>query len=530
MPASGKADDDLQERSTVSGPLGFWTIAAAEPERPAVIDPDGTVTTFGVLLERSRRLANTLRSIGIGPGDHIAAMLPNHSSFFEVLLGALESGLIVIPVNSHLAASEVAHVLADSDARAFVAHEALSDVARPAAKHLHGGSRFAIGEIDDFRPYSDLLVGDGAVPRPRVAGATMMYTSGTTGKPKGVRRRHVDGDPDDLYGLVAEVTCRGFGVPVGPHTHLVCGPLYHAGPFVGAFNSLHVGGTIVLMDKWTPQRCLALIAEHRIESTQMVPTMFHRLLSLPDAAREAADVSSVKSVFHTGAPCPVAVKQRMMEWWGPVVYETYGGTESPGTIATPRRWLERPGTVGKAIHGVTVRILDAHGHELPAGQVGEIWIESAAGPSEYYKDREKTSQMRRGRMVTLGDVGYLDEDGYLFLRDRRIDLIISGGANIYPAEVEAALLEDPLIADVAVIGIPDEEWGEQVKAVVELRPGTAPGPSAEAEIIDRCRARIAHYKCPRSVDFIEHLPRLPNGKVEKRRLREPYWAGRDAAI
>jgi long-chain acyl-CoA synthetase len=513
-----------------AGPLGFWSIAAADPERPAVIDPDGTATTFGALLERSRRIVDSLRSLGIGPGDHIAVMLPNHRSFFEVLLGAFESGLIVIPVNSHLAAGEVAHVLADSDARVFIAHEALADVARSAGSDLPGQYRFAVGSIDGFRPYEDLLTGNAVVPRPRVVGTTMMYTSGTTGKPKGVKRRLLEADPDELYGRVAETTCRGFGVPVRAHTHLVCGPLYHAGPFVGAFNSLHVGGTVVLMDKWTPQECLALIEKHRIEATQMVPTMFHRLLSLPDAVRAAADVSSIKSVFHTGAPCPVAVKQRLMDWWGPVVYETYGGTESAGTIATPRRWLEKPGTVGKPIHGMTVRILDPSGRELPPGEIGEIWLESAAGPSEYYKDPSKTSEARRGRMVTLGDVGYLDEDGFLFLRDRRIDLIISGGANVYPAEVEAALLEDPVIADVAVIGIPDEEWGEQVKAVVELKPGVSPGPDAESGIISRCRARIAHYKCPRTVDFIEHLPRLPNGKVEKRRLRDPYWANSDSAI
>jgi long-chain acyl-CoA synthetase len=490
-----------------------------------VIDVDETVTTFGSLLDRSRHVVTALRSLGVAPGDHIAVMLPNHVSFFEVLLGAMESGLIVVPINAHLAAAEVAHVLADSDAQAFITHAELADVARDAADaaQMPGDRRFAVGRVESFRPYADLLEDDAAVPDPRTAGSTMMYTSGTTGKPKGVRRRLPTGDPDQVYGRTAEITCQGFGVPVRPHAHLVCGPLYHAGPFVGAFNSLHVGGTIVLMDKWTPEECLTLIEKYRVEATQMVPTMFHRLLSLPEAARSSADVSSIRSVFHTGAPCPVSVKQRMMDWWGPVVYETYGGTESAATIATPKRWLSKPGTVGKPIHGVTVHILGDNGQELDPGEVGEIWIESPMGPSEYYKDPEKTSEMRRGKLVTLGDVGYLDTDGFLFLRDRKIDLIISGGANIYPAEVEAALLEDPVIADATVIGVPDEEWGESVKAIVELKVGIEPNSSTASGIIDRCRELIARYKCPRTIDFIEHLPRLPNGKVEKRRLRDPYW-------
>jgi long-chain acyl-CoA synthetase len=310
----------------------------------------------------------------------------------------------------------------------------------------------------------------------------------------------------------------------------VCGPLYHAGPFVGALNSLQVGGTVVLMDKWTPEACLELIERHRIESTQMVPTMFHRLLNLPDEVRARADVSSIRSVFHTGAPCPVAVKQRMMDWWGPVVYETYGGTESAATIARPERWLERPGTVGRAIKGVTLHILDAEGDELPVGEVGEIWIDSTISQSEYYKDAAKSSSIRRGRMLTLGDVGYVDADGYLFLRDRKIDMIISGGANIYPAEVEAALLADDRIADATVIGVPDDEWGEQVRAIVELRAGVPADGSTAGSIIAGCRERIAHYKCPRAVDFVDALPRLPNGKVEKRRLRDPFWVGRENAI
>jgi long-chain acyl-CoA synthetase len=258
--------------------------------------------------------------------------------------------------------------------------------------------------------------------------------------------------------------------------------------------------------------------------------MFHRLLALPPEIRDATDVSSVRSVFHTGAPCPPAVKQQMMDWWGPVVYETYGGTEGAGTIATPRRWLGKPGTVGKAIFGTTVRILDDDGNELSHGEIGNIWLESAAGPSEYFKDPEKTANMRRGRMITLGDIGYLDEDGFLFLRDRKIDLIISGGVNVYPAEVEAALLADPDIADATVIGVPDDEWGEQIKAIVELRPGVPPTSETEAAIIERCRGRIARFKCPRTVDFVDTLPRLPNGKVEKRRIRDQFWASRDAAI
>lgn len=516
---------DASDRTDPPDALGFWAIAVRDPKRAAVIGADERVTSFGSLLEQSRRIMTTLRSFGVVAGDHIAVMLPNHVSFFEVLLGAMESGVTVIPINSHLAPAEVAHVLSDSDAQVFITHADLSDVARSAAEaaQMPADRRFAVGHIKSFRPYTDLLDGDPIVPDPRTAGSTMPYTSGTTGKPKGVRRRRPAGNPDELYGRLAEITCRGFGVPVRAHRHLVCGPLYHAGPFVGAFNSLHVGGTVVLMDSWKPEKCLSLLEMHRVESTQMVPTMFHRLLSLPEAVRSSADVSAIKSVFHTGAPCPVSVKQRMMDWWGPVVYETYGGTESAATIATPKRWLSKPGTVGKPIHGVTIHILTEDGRELEAGEVGEIWIESATGPSEYYRDPEKTSQMRKGNLVTLGDVGYVDEDGCLFLRDRKIDLIISGGANIYPAEVEAALLEDPVIADATVIGVPDEDWGESVKAIVELKMNVEPGPSTASGIIDRCRERIARYKCPRSVDFIEHLPRLPNGKVEKRRLRDPYW-------
>jgi long-chain acyl-CoA synthetase len=516
---------------TEPSPVGFWRIAAADPDRVAVLDARGS-ETFGELLAASRRVGHALRALGLAPGDHVAMALPNQREFLEVLLAAMEIGLVITPLNNHLAAAEVAHVLSDSDAQVFFAHEAIADVAQAAASEAGIGPErcFAVGTIDGFAAYTSLTSGPEEVPEHRVAGALMMYTSGTTGKPKGVRRSQPAADPDDLFGEVAALTCRGFGVPVRAHCHLVCGPLYHAGPFVGATTALHVGATLVLMDRWTPERCLELIERHHVESTQMVPTMFHRLLALPAEARDAADVSSIKSVFHTGAPCPEHVKARMMDWFGPVVYETYGGTEGAATIATPQRWLARPGTVGKAIRGTTVRILDADGNELGPGEVGEIWIESEAGPSEYYKDPDKSAAMRRGRMITLGDVGLLDEDGYLFLRDRKIDMIISGGVNIYPAEVEAALLADEAIADATVIGIPDGEWGEQVKAIVELRPGIPPTQETEQDILERSRSRIARFKCPKSIDFVDALPRLPNGKVEKRRLRDPYWADRSSLI
>jgi long-chain acyl-CoA synthetase len=262
----------------------------------------------------------------------------------------------------------------------------------------------------------------------------------------------------------------------------------------------------------------------------MVPTMFVRLLALPDSVRASADVSSLVSIFHTGAPCPVDVKQRIMDWFGPVVYETYGGTEGAATIATPRRWLQKPGTVGRPIVGAVVRILDDDGQECPPGVPGSIYIGTGGQTAEYFKDPERTASMRRGSLVTLGDVGYLDDDGFLFLCDRKIDMVISGGVNIYPAEVEACLIGHDAVADVAVIGIPDDEWGESVLAIVEAAPGRAPSPALADELLAHCHDSIAKFKCPRAIEFVDTLPRLPNGKIEKRRLREPYWRDRERAI
>lgn len=503
----------------------FWQVADADPERVAFVTADRDEISYGEAADSVNMLSHGLRDAGLGKGDVVAVVLPNCPAFLECYLAATQSGFYFLPINFHLAAPEIAHIVADSDAKVCVVHAALGDVATEAvrAAGVDPGRCFVVdGTLEGFEPYGSLTAGQPTSrPQDRVAGQVMMYSSGTTGRPKGVRRPLPDGDPDEVASMTAQVTCKGFGIePDG--VHLVCGPMYHAGPFLGAVNTLHSGHTVVLMDRFDAETSLALIEGHGVTSTQMVPTMFHRLLALPDDVRSRYDVSSLQSVLHTGAPCPVEVKRRMMEWWGPVLYETYGGTEAAATIAKPRRWLERPGTVGKAINGVSIKIFDDDGEECPTGTPGDIYIASTFRPmAEYHKDPEKTASIRRGDYVTLGDIGYLDEDGYLFLCDRKIDMIVSGGVNIYPAEVEAALLTHPAVRDAAVIGIPDEEWGEAVKAVVEPSDAATPSPQLAAELIDHCRERIAHFKCPRTIDFAE-LPRLPNGKLLKRRLREDY--------
>jgi long-chain acyl-CoA synthetase len=513
--------------------LGFWRIAAADPERTAVVDADGRRQSYGELLDESRAIARAAHALGMRRGDALAVVLPNHRSFLACWLATAESGLYLVPVNSHLAPDEVAYVVSNSDAKVLVGHEDLAPLARAAADQarLDPQRRFAVGVVDGFRPFSDLATWPMGEAAPRSPGMQMMYTSGTTGQPKGVRRPLPEGDPDEVAATTAAATCQGFGITAGAGVHLVCGPMYHAGPYVGVTNALHAGNTVVIMRSWAPEPFLELVARHRVTNTQMVPTMFVRLLALSDDVRARADVSSLESVFHTGAPCPVDVKQRMMDWFGPVVYETYGGTEGAATIATPRRWLAKPGTVGRPIVGAEVKILDDDGHECAPGVAGSIYVGSTrTAAAEYFKDAEKSASIRRGHLVTLGDVGYFDDDGDLFLCDRKIDMLITGGVNVYPAEVEACLLGHPAVADVAVIGVPDDEWGESVLAIVEPAIGRTPDAEVADALVVHCRERIARFKCPRRVEFVDMLPRLPNGKVEKRRLREPHWAGHDRSI
>jgi long-chain acyl-CoA synthetase len=322
-----------------------------------------------------------------------------------------------------------------------------------------------------------------------------------------------------------------FGIPAGgTQVHLVGSPLYHTAVLMFAGASLHYGHTVVLMDRWTPEGSLELIQKYRVTTSHMVPTQFHRLLALPEEVRKRYDVSSLEHMVHAAAPCPIDIKHRMLDWWGPVVYEYYAASEGGGTLVTPEEWLQYPGTVGKAWPSSEIRILDDEGNDRPTGEPGTVYMALGQAEFEYHKDKEKTAAHRRAGFFTVGDIGYLNEQRYLFLCDRKIDMIIAGGVNIYPSEIEGELLKHPKVGDVAVFGIPNEDWGEEVKAVIEPAPGVQAGPQLADEILAFCAKNLAKYKTPRSIDFIDTMPRDPNGKLYKRKLRDPYWEGRSRAI
>jgi long-chain acyl-CoA synthetase len=513
--------------------LGFWSFARRDPAALALVGPAGEEVSRGELLASSNRLSHALRGLGLARGDCIAMVLPNGRPSIELFLAAAQSGLYLVPVNHHLAPPEIAYVLKDSETKAFVAEERFAEACRLAADEagIPGAARLAVGRVPGFRDLAQLASGfPDALPDERFAGAVMNYTSGTTGRPKGVRRPLAPLDPDTVATLFTAFL-RLFGIePEAGNVHLVGSPLYHTAVLTFASCSLHMGHAVVLVDKWTPEECLRLIERHRVTTSHMVPTQFHRLLQLPEEVRRRYDVSSTRRMIHAAAPCPPDVKRRMLDWWGDSIWEYYAATEGGGTLVSPEEWRRKPGTVGRPWAGAEIQILDDEGKECPPGVTGTVYMLRGQADFEYYKDEEKTQKARRGRHFTVGDVGYLDEDGYLFLCDRKADMIIAGGVNIYPAEIEAVLLGHPKVADVAVFGVPNEDWGEEVKAVVQPVEGARQGPALAEEILAFCEGRLARYKTPRSVDFVADMPRDPNGKLYKRKLRDPYWAGRERKI
>ncbi|MFJ9426174.1 acyl-CoA synthetase [Streptomyces sp. NPDC101249] len=515
-------------------PAGFWAQAAADPDRVVLTAPDGERWSAGRLHTAANQLVHGLRAAGLQRGDAFAVVLPNGPEFFAAYLAASQAGFYLVPVNHHFVGPEIGWIVADSGAKVLVAHERFAAAARHAADEagLPDSHRYAVapgGTVEGFRPYPELLAGQpGSPPADRELGWVMNYTSGTTGRPRGIRRPLPGRRPEDAYlgGFLGI-----FGItPHGDDVHLVCSPLYHTAVLQFAGASLHIGHPLVLMDKWTPEEMLRLIDRHRCTHTHMVPTQFHRLLALPEETRARYDVSSMRHAVHGAAPCPDHVKRAMIDWWGPSVEEYYAASEGGGAFATAEDWLKKPGTVGRAWPISELAIFDDDGERLPPGELGTVYLKMNTGGFAYHKDEAKTAKNRIGDFFTVGDLGLLDEEGYLFLRDRKIDMIISGGVNIYPAEIEAALLAHTAVADAAVFGIPHDDWGEAVKAVVEPAPGEEPGPDLAAALLDHCADRLAGYKRPRSVDFITEMPRDPNGKLYKRRLREPYWEGHDRPL
>jgi len=511
--------------------LGFWNCAKADPDKVFVVEPDGTEWTGRQLLDESARWANALTAAGLETGDVVTSLLPNSATYVLLYLACFRSGLYLTPINYHLAGPEVAYIVNDSDARVFVAHERFADIATKAATEIgEGMRRVSIGSIDGFEP-EGAFRGDAStdLPAGTIAGSTMHYTSGTTGRPKGVKRPLGEVDAD-LSGELMTFMIGLFGItPGGANVHLVVAPCYHTAVTIFGGGSLHMGHKLVLMDRWTPEGCLEAIDRHHVTHSHMVPTMFHRMLALPDEVKARYDVSSMTHAIHSAAPCPIEVKQAMLEWWGDCIYEYYGATEGGGTLVTPEQWKQKPGTVGTPWPISTIKIFDDDGNAMPPGEAGTVWM-SMGVEFEYKGDAGKTEKSWKDGFFTVGDAGYLDEDGWLFLVDRKADMIIAGGVNIYPAEIEAAIVTAPGVGDVAVFGVPNDDLGEEVKAVVEPAEGVDGDDALRAAIMDHLSERLGKQKWPRSIDFVDQLPRDPNGKLYKRKLRDPHWEGRTRQI
>jgi long-chain acyl-CoA synthetase len=504
-------------------------LAAADPEAPAVDDLTRT-RSRGELVDRAVRLGHwMLEDGGVSPGGHAAMLLGNRVELVDLLVAAQLSGIWITAVNWHLTASEVAYILDDSASTILFTDPEHEPVAREAAGLADQAIRVVVAgsELDDLARYER----DDPFPLDGPGGGTMLYTSGTTGRPKGVKRvRQASLQATMSVGAAAGLL---LGLD-GEGPHLVTGPLYHAAPLGFAAIDLANGAELVLMPRWDDSQCLRLIEERHVRNTHIVPTMCVRLLRLPEEERAAVDVSSLSTVLHGAAPIAPQVKQRMIEWWGPVLTEYWGSTEGGVfTLVDSAAWLTKPGTVGKAIPTYEVFAVDPDGERLPAGDVGTLYTRNRVTDEvfEYHQAPEKTEAAHLAPgTFTMGDVGHVDEDGFVFLSDRAANMIISGGVNIYPAEIEQELMEHPAVADVAVFGIPDDEWGEQVKAAVELSAGYEASPELEADLLLFARQRLAGFKVPRSVDFEAELPRHPTGKLYTRLLREKYWADRAGSV
>jgi acyl-CoA synthetase (AMP-forming)/AMP-acid ligase II len=504
--------------------------AKATPDKPAyIMAQSGEIVTFKELDDRSNQCAQLFRSLGLAPGDCIALYMENHPRFLEICWAAQRSGLYYSAISSRLTASEAEYIIDDCGAKVFITSMAQGELAADlVGRNPAVATRLMVdATARGYQSYEEAVASQPAEPIPdELEGNDMLYSSGTTGRPKGVRvplSGKPAGTPPALQ-LLVQGLYQADGSAVSP------APLYHAAPLRFNMAIQRLGGTCIIMDQFDAVEALRLIEKHRATHSQWVPPMFVRMLKLPSEERTRYDVSSLRVAIHAAAPCPIPVKEQMIEWWGPVLYEYYAGTEANGFCAIDsEQWMTHKGSVGRPLLG-RIHILDDEGNELPPGEIGTIYFGEGA-EFEYHNDPDKTAASRsKEGYTTLGDVGYVDEEGFLYLTDRKSFMIISGGVNIYPQETENLLITHPKVADVAVIGVPNEEFGEEVKAVVQPLDMADAGPALAQELIDFCRENLADVKCPRSVDFDAELPRYPTGKLFKRLLRDRYWKGHESRI
>ena len=502
------------------------------PDKPAyIMAATGETITYGALDGASNRCAHLFRARGLGVGDGIAIMLENHPRYFDAVWGAQRSGLYYTAMSTRLTPGEVEYIVNDCDARVLITSKAMADVA---AQVLHRTPRLHThlmvdGVIPGFESFEQAVAAQPPTPiSDELEGGDLLYSSGTTGRPKGVKlglKRDPLGTPNALFMLATALYHM-----TGETTYLSPAPLYHAAPLRFCVTTQRLGGTCIVMEHFDAEEFLRLIERHRVTHTQVVPTMFIRMLKLPEAVRRKYDVSSLRVAIHAAAPCPIPVKEQMIEWWGPVIREYYAGTEGNGFCAIDSaEWLAHRGSVGRAMLG-TIHILDDDGTDLPPGEAGTIYFEGGT-TFEYHNDPAKTAASRtKHGWSTLGDIGYVDTEGYLYLTDRKANMIISGGVNIYPQEAENLLVTHPQVQDVAVFGVPNEDFGEEVKAVVQPVDMGDAGPALAEQLIAFCREHLSPIKCPRSIDFEAELPRHPTGKLYKRLLKDRYWAGHTTRI
>ncbi len=497
------------------------------PDQPALIMAgSGEVVTYAEFEGRANRLAHLLRSYGLKRLDHYAIFMENNAVYAEACAAGERAGLYYTCINSYLTAEEMAFIVNDSDSRIVITSAARRDIAAAAMPHCPNVSQWLLIGDDDTGAFVDYARATAQFPTSPIAdealGTAMLYSSGTTGRPKGILRPLQASPPEEnlpIFGFLNELWQYREGM-----VYLSPAPLYHSAPQAAVNLAIRMGATCVIMERFDPEQYLALIEKHRVTHSQLVPTMFSRMLKLPDPVRERYDLSSLEIAIHASAPCPPQVKRQMIDWWGPIIHEYYGATEGLGFAACDAvEWLAHPGSVGRILLG-ELHVLDDDMQPCPNGTPGTIWFVTAT-PFEYYNDPDRTQESRSpdGTMSTVGDVGYVDDDGFLYLTDRKTYMIISGGVNIYPQECENLLVTHPKVADAAVFGVPNEDLGEEVKAVIQVMPEFAPDAVLAEELIAFCHEHLSHQKCPRSIDFEDELPRLPTGKLYKRVLRDRYW-------